>query len=154
MNKKITKILQGSIAPLAILAVVIAVYLAQNHLKMQNLTTAAKPAPDNQCEFVNGRCDFTVAGQSARAEFISPAITEESVTVRFTLPGPVSVKSVWIEGDNMYMGKIPVLVENESENSWSGWFMLGSCSQPVMHWKMLVNIEGQPKPALLYFTTS
>ncbi|MCU7554125.1 hypothetical protein OCL06_05905 [Alteromonas sp. ASW11-19] len=121
---------------------------------MQGKTTRVIQEPANHCEFVKGRCDFQIAGKPARAEFITPVATEESVTVAFTLPSHISLQSVWIEGENMYMGQIPVLVENESENSWSGWFMLGSCSEPVMRWKMLVNIKGRTEPALLYFTTS
>ena len=53
----------------------------------------------------------------------------------------------------MYMGKIPVLLEAQANGKWSGWFMLGSCSEPVMRWQLRLNIEGVEQPHYLYFVT-
>jgi hypothetical protein len=53
----------------------------------------------------------------------------------------------------MYMGKIPVLLEQGPQGKWSGWFMLGSCSEPVMRWQLRLNIASEESPAYLYFVT-
>jgi hypothetical protein len=53
----------------------------------------------------------------------------------------------------MYMGKIPVLLEQGPQGKWSGWFMLGSCSEPVMRWQLRLNIASEESPVYLYFVT-
>ena len=53
----------------------------------------------------------------------------------------------------MYMGKIPVLLDNDGQGKWSGWFMLGSCSEPVMKWQLRLNIKDKESPSYLYFVT-
>ena len=78
---------------------------------------------------------------------------EESVTVKLLVPEGEEIESAWIEGVNMYMGKIPVLLDNDGEGEWSGWFMLGSCSEPVMKWQLRLNIKDKESPSYLYFVT-
>ena len=53
----------------------------------------------------------------------------------------------------MYMGKIPVLLDQEDQSHWSGWFMLGSCSEAFMKWQLRVNLKDTTEPTYLYFTT-
>ncbi|WOI35745.1 hypothetical protein R1T43_10920 [Alteromonas sp. CI.11.F.A3] len=53
----------------------------------------------------------------------------------------------------MYMGKVPVLLENKNKGKWSGWFMLGSCNESTMKWQLRLNIEGQAAPSYLNFET-
>ncbi|WP_414830833.1 hypothetical protein [Alteromonas sp. H39] len=154
MNIKITKILQKVLGPIIIIILAGAVYFAQKQLDSPNENEAPLNGLGNQCEFVNLRCHFTLDGQRASATFAEKPVTEESVTVLLHLPAEMEIQSVWIEGDNMYMGKIPVLPDQIRPGEWEGWFMLGSCSEPVMRWKMLVNIKGRTAPTLLYFTTS
>ena len=43
----------------------------------------------------------------------------------------------WIEGVNMYMGKIPLMQERDSTHV----FFLGSCSEPDMHWRLNIILE-------------
>ncbi|MEW9796918.1 hypothetical protein [Alteromonas sp. CYL-A6] len=147
-----TKNLRKILGPVAIFAVAISIYVAQT------LTTSV-PAKSNsqlqslQCNFINLMCSFTINRQQATAEFTRHPSPEESVTLQISLPDGIAVSSAWIEGVNMYMGKIPVLVDQNTEGQWEGWFMLGSCSEPTMRWRMLLNLEGRETPAMLYFTT-
>lgn len=50
-----------------------------------------------------------------------------------------------IVGTNMAMGTIPLFFTPTSDGQWSGQFMLGACTEPVMHWKLqlqLTNADG------------
>lgn len=154
MNIKITKILQKTVGPLIIILLAGAIYVAQKEIAPTPENWSVSNGLGNQCEFVNLQCQFTIDDKAASALFTEQPVTEESVTVRLNLPEDLGIQSVWIEGENMYMGKIPVLPDQIEPGQWEGWFMLGSCSEPVMRWKMLVNIEGRSEPALLYFTTT
>lgn len=139
---------------LLVLMLVGAIYLAQKQVGLSTQLPLHSNGLGNQCEFVNLQCHFEIDNQPASASFNTSPVTEEAVTVYLSLPNGVQIESVWIEGINMYMGKIPVLAERLNAGEWEGWFMLGSCSEPEMRWLMRVNIKGRSEPALLYFTTS
>ena len=89
----------------------------------------------------------------AIATFSTMPEPEESVTLKILIPENQEIESAWIEGVNMYMGKIPVLLDNDGQGKWSGWFMLGSCSEPVMKWQLRLNIKDKGSPSYLYFVT-
>ena len=44
-------------------------------------------------------------------------------------------------------------VDNNGKGEWSGWFMLGSCSEPIMKWQLRLNIKDKDSPSYLYFIT-
>lgn len=45
-----------------------------------------------------------------------------------------------IVGTNMAMGTIPLFFTPTSDGQWSGQFMLGACTEPVMHWKLQLQL--------------
>lgn len=45
-----------------------------------------------------------------------------------------------IVGTNMSMGTIPLFFVPTADGQWSGQFMLGACAEPVMHWKLQVEV--------------
>lgn len=137
------------LVPTAILALAILVYFVQHN----RVTPTPSKGLGNQCEFVNLDCSITLNNNSISAAFEKQPEAEESITVNFSLPLSKQVQSVWIEGVNMYMGKIPVLVEQQDSGVWSGWFMLGSCSEPMMRWKMLIHVRGEDAPYVMFFET-
>lgn len=108
---------------------------------------------DNHCEFVNSHCRINHNNNVVLSTFSSIPEPEMSITVNFSLPDYLEIDSVWIEGVNMYMGKVPVLVEETEPGEWSGWFMLGACSEPVMRWKMIMYLKNSNEPLLFYFDT-
>ncbi len=82
-----------------------------------------------------------------------PAV-EEQIAVSIHVPAGLAIGSAFIEGQNMYMGKIPLPVKQTSERQWQGWFMLGSCSEPTMRWRITLKLKDRPEPVWIYFTTS
>lgn len=146
---KTTKKAQKFIIPTLILILALGVYLS----KQQVTTTDIDNGLGNPCTFVNLTCEIGHEQNKVSATFESIPEAEESITVNFSLPFSQQIESVWIEGVNMYMGKIPVLLDNDGEGKWSGWFMLGSCSEPVMKWQLRLNIKDKESPSYLYFVT-
>ncbi|WP_394220231.1 hypothetical protein [Alteromonas gracilis] len=152
-NNKRSKILHSQLPLVAIIVVAVCVYLAHKFQSTAFKETSVVNGIGNSCNFVNETCEFLIDGKIAIATFSTAPIPEESVTLKLFIPQNQSIESAWIEGVNMYMGKIPVLLNDNGEGKWSGWFMLGSCSEPVMKWQLRLNIEGKESPSYLYFVT-
>lgn len=140
---------QKYLIPTFILFVAAGVYVAQK-ITAQSTTDGRSLSV---CEFENLTCQLYSSDEPIVARFSRAPQAEEEISVRFSLAPEYQIESVWIEGTNMYMGKIPVLVEETQPGEWSGWFMLGSCSEPQMHWQMLLNLKGEVDPKILIFTT-
>ena len=81
-------------------------------------------------------------------------LTEEQLDIAVTLPDNLTITSARIEGINMYMGVIPVVLKQQGKNEWAGWFMLGSCSEPQMQWQLLIQLNGYAAPVSVRFTTT
>jgi len=60
-------------------------------------------------------------------------ITLKKIPVTSTVQGK-------IVGLNMSMGTIPLFFQKNADGSWSGQFMLGACTEPVMQWRLTVDI--------------
>lgn len=71
-----------------------------------------------------------------------PARIEEMMQVKISSLGDEIVEEVWVEGINMYMGRIPV-VAIKADNIWVGEFFLGSCSEPKMQWQLVVKLRSE-----------
>ena len=69
----------------------------------------------------------------------NPIVIEEEINAKLFLSPEWKLNKGWIEGVNMYMGKSPLIIqENESLNGeYDAIFFLGSCSEPNMHWRMV-----------------
>lgn len=86
-----------------------------------------------------------------------PVLIEEMTEVQIRHPSEWALKSAWIEGVNMFMGKINVFIEDSriemSQKQHNANFFLGSCSRPDMTWKMVLEIkqEGKAVPIFLEF---
>ncbi|AFV85680.1 hypothetical protein [Alteromonas mediterranea] len=152
-NNKRSKFLHSQLPLVAIIVVAVCVYLAHKFQSSVLKDTSVVNGIGNSCNFVNETCEFLIDGEVAIATFSTMPEPEESVTLKILIPENQEIESAWIEGVNMYMGKIPVLLDNDGQGKWSGWFMLGSCSEPVMKWQLRLNIEGKDNPHYLYFVT-
>ena len=152
-NNKRSKILHSQLPLVAIIVVAVCVYLAHKFQSSVLKDTSVVNGIGNSCNFVNETCEFLIDGEVAIATFSTMPEPEESVTLKILIPENQEIESAWIEGVNMYMGKIPVLLDNDGEGKWSGWFMLGSCSEPVMKWQLRLNIKDKESPSYLYFVT-
>ncbi|MCZ8529243.1 hypothetical protein [Alteromonas sp. PRIM-21] len=152
-NNKRSKILHSQLPLVAIIIVAVCVYLAHKFQSSALKDTGVVNGIGNSCNFVNETCEFLIDEKLAIASFSTMPEPEESVTVKLIIPEGKNIESAWIEGVNMYMGKIPVLLDSDGKGKWSGWFMLGSCSEPVMKWQLRLNVEGMDSPSYLYFVT-
>ena len=152
-NNKRSEFLHSQLPLLAIIVVAVCVYLAHEFQSSAMNENLLINGIGNSCNFVNETCEFLIDGEVAIATFSTMPEPEESVTLKILIPENQEIESAWIEGVNMYMGKIPVLLDNDGQGKWSGWFMLGSCSEPVMKWQLRLNIEGKDNPHYLYFVT-
>lgn len=152
-NNKRSKFLHSQLPLVAIIVVAVCVYLAHKFQSSVLKDTSVVNGIGNSCNFVNETCEFLIDDKLAIATFSTMPEAEESVTVKLLVPGDEVIESAWIEGVNMYMGKIPVLLEDNGKGEWSGWFMLGSCSEPIMKWQLRLNIKDNDSPSYLYFVT-
>ena len=152
-NNKRSKYLHSQLPLVAIIVVAVCVYLAHKFQSSVLKDTSVVNGIGNSCNFVNETCEFLIDGEVAIATFSTMPEPEESVTLKILIPENQEIESAWIEGVNMYMGKIPVLLDNDGQGKWSGWFMLGSCSEPVMKWQLRLNFKDKGSPSYLYFVT-
>ncbi len=106
------------------------------------------------CHLTNGTCELWLTEGLMTVSLAGPLQTEEPLDITVKLPADLAIKQARIEGANMYMGVIPVLLSEQSGGVWSGWFMLGSCSEPRMQWQLLIQLEGYAAPVIVEFTTT
>ena len=93
------------------------------------------------CEFQSASCKVKGLEQELNIEVTPfPIKVEESIRFAIEMEKGVSFESGWIQGVNMYMGRIPVLPVSDSENNTVLELetFLGSCSEPNMRWQMIL----------------
>ena len=87
------------------------------------------------CSVIN---DF---GQFTLLLDVKQLVSETPFNYYLSYQGNYSVVSAqgYLEGQNMYMGKIPVFFESlTQDNTWKGSGLLGSCSEDIMYWDLYV----------------
>lgn len=118
-------------------------------------------ATDVFCQFEESTC--TVLGSESEFSLsVSPFPIKIEERLIFTLelePG-VTFESAWIQGVNMYMGKIPVLPLDDKLSTTTRLQLesyLGSCSEPKMRWQMILTLSdstGRQFSRYINFSTS
>jgi len=111
----------------------------------------------NSCKLNSGFCQLTVDGFNYELETEYKQIPlEEEVGMELRFNDGLRPEKIWVEGINMYMGKIPVIIEQQD----SGWvkavFFLGSCSEPHMRWQLIAEFNtgsGTKKQVRFLFET-
>lgn len=95
-------------------------------------------------------CQFNLtehSNEKVLVNFSTKVLVEEQNAVQLLLPENWNLNQVWIQGVNMYMGKIAVLEQTERNqpinNSHSLWFFIGSCSEPHMRWQLIIELENR-----------
>ncbi|MCC2615702.1 hypothetical protein LJ739_05560 [Aestuariibacter halophilus] len=116
-----------------------------------------------RCTLEQGGCTFETGGQRIRISLDSQTVPLETLfTLHMTYPHSLTFKQAWIEGVNMFMGKMQVVPlsqpSREGENTTlDAESFLGSCSEPHMEWRMVVEfVQEEKQPPLrleLYFDT-
>ena len=104
-----------------------------------------------QCITSQSHCEIATSNGVFNILFnIDPVITENEFDISLKFDGGSKIKKVsaYIEGKDMFMGKIPLFFESISENSlYLSQAMLGSCNEELMNWviNFTVSIEKQDK---------
>ncbi|OZB05066.1 MAG: hypothetical protein B7X54_06410 [Idiomarina sp. 34-48-12] len=63
---------------------------------------------------------------------------EEPILITFIAPKGIVLQQGKLEGVSMYMGVIPLVVEQHTDTSWQVKVWLGACSDPQMRWRGVV----------------
>jgi hypothetical protein len=107
------------------------------------------------CDITDGICQTSVLGKPFSVNFEQKPEAEEELFLKFYVAPQMSIEHAWIEGINMYMGKTPVMFENQAEPDRAVTF-LGSCNLQQMKWLLNVEVKNNAtqEVALLQFTFS
>lgn len=90
------------------------------------------------CDLTLEKCTFFDAEGLITVKFISPIITEEEILLDIQFPKTLKLQRGWIEGVNMYMGKTPIIRQDERYLTF-----LGSCNLAKMEWKLNLLFENK-----------
>ncbi|WP_416308515.1 hypothetical protein [Neptunicella sp. SCSIO 80796] len=111
-------------------------------------------ANKSYCSLEHGQCEINQGEQSILLQIQPESIPlEEELSLTFTLPSGYNITRGWITGINMYMGKIPLIIESVDNNQTQAVTFLGSCSEPDMQWLMTLEVENthRQQTDTLYF---
>ena len=141
--------------PLLVIILTFLLVLSVGHFVGVNKTMPVdKQRATSGCVLDNQQCQIVLGdGITITVTVKQPIEIEESIDIVFETSPDVTIESAWVEGVNMFMGKVPLLVEARTPEVQEGWFMLGACSEPNMQWQMTLNIKGRDKPAFVWFDT-
>lgn len=65
---------------------------------------------------------------------------ETPITLTLELPEDVIVSASEIRGLSMYMGRIPVVWQEQADGTWQARILLGACTDPQMVWQLQINL--------------
>ncbi|GIU10857.1 MULTISPECIES: hypothetical protein [unclassified Shewanella] len=103
---------------------------------------ASRAVDTSLCNFKSGPCTKTVADVDLELT-ISPWQTpsEQPLQLSITTSQPLSNIKVKVQGRDMFMGIIPVKLNQIDENLHQGNLIYGSCSGDYMVWSAIVSYE-------------
>ena len=97
-----------------------------------------------ECIISQSVCSLnTQFGEIDIAFNVRALVAEEAFTL-FVLPSNQKIMSVsgHLEGDDMYMGKIPLFFNELTESDYQAKSLFGSCAQDKMRWKIWLKFDG------------
>jgi hypothetical protein len=120
-------------------------------LYQKSVTNSLKE--NDACDITENSCETLVFKNILRVNFEQKPVAEEELFLTLHVGAGLSINNMWIEGVNMYMGKTPVLFENESNSELAVTF-LGSCNLQEMQWILNVEVKNDAteEVALRQFT--
>lgn len=116
----------------------------------------------NQCYLTSHNCEFAIKDLDFNVEFDRfPVEIEEMVSIDFNYSSEYIYDSGWVEGTNMFMGKMNLFTSSINEQNPNSnvklELFLGACSEPQMRWKMVLNLthleSGKPQRIIVFFQT-
>ncbi|WNC74128.1 hypothetical protein RGQ13_09100 [Thalassotalea psychrophila] len=135
--------------PIILILLIISVYLGYQFIES-----------DNKQNIGQIDCDFTRSGCFKTYNFgvfelnASPNIIKAENEIFFSLISkskhPIKIKSAWLEGKEMFMGKIPLFFE-ENSGVFTTNTLIGACTKEQMIWTMFVEVQINDKIETLMF---
>lgn len=106
------------------------------------------------CDFQRQNCTVAAANGQIYTLKANPKNVQSEAEITFTLVSSqhnaIKIISAWIEGKDMYMGKIPLFF-NENKYAPKATTMIGVCTEDSMVWVMHITIEIDGKIEHLLF---
>ncbi|MGI1943927.1 hypothetical protein [Shewanella glacialipiscicola] len=106
------------------------------------------------CQFSKGECVKQV--ENIKLTFsLSPgnAPSEKPLTLSLSSTLPITDVNIRLEGRDMFMGMIPVKMQQSDDTTYIGQFVYGSCSSGYMVWRGFVSfrLNGQDHTVIVDF---
>ena len=92
----------------------------------------------DECDLSVRQCSFLHKDGEISVKFLSKIETEEELLLSIALPDSLQLEEAWIEGVNMYMGKTPIIPENDVFVTF-----LGSCNLEKMQWRLSFKVKNK-----------
>ncbi|MBB1267749.1 hypothetical protein [Shewanella sp. SR44-3] len=111
------------------------------------------------CQFSQGQCQLRFADLTldlALTPEHAPSETPLSIKLTSSVAtgaAAISDVSLRLEGRDMFMGIIPIIMKRISDSEYQGDFIYGSCSSHYMVWRLFVsvNVQGSTKSGYIDF---
>lgn len=134
--------------PLLVFAAVIGIFL--------NYTDSSSIKSTKQCNIdLTQECVVFNNGQQISVQFLQKIEVEEELLLKITVPNNTKIKRMWVQGINMYMGKNAVLTDSvyveETKKVYNARLFLGSCSEAVMRWQLIIQTENNVQTEQSWF---
>ena len=134
--------------PLLVFAAVIGIFL--------NYTDSSSIKSTKQCNIdLTQECVVFNNGQQISVQFLQKIEVEEELLLKITVPDNTKIKRMWVQGINMYMGKNAVLTDSvyveDTKKVYNARLFLGSCSEPVMRWQLIIQTENDMQAEQSWF---
>ena len=153
MIKKLTFERLHKVKHVIVFAVILLTAVVVGMVNILSENNNYKPDNKTSCWLAGNSCEIGLPEGTFTVVMDRLPTIEEQIPLTVTLPEGLQIDSAYIEGVNMFMGKIPVPLKPEDNGQWQGWFMLGACSEPTMQWQMVIKIKNRPEPVWVFFTT-
>ncbi|MDP5291943.1 hypothetical protein Q9290_06520 [Oceanimonas sp. CHS3-5] len=111
-------------------------------------TTESVTEKIEYCDISHKKCAIEQQGLVAEAQLNSNGLQAETpFELELTLSDAQAIvtRSV-LEGEIMYMGTLPALLEQTGEGRWQGQALVGSCTEERMLWAWVIEVEHQGQP--------
>ncbi|TKB45823.1 hypothetical protein [Thalassotalea mangrovi] len=105
------------------------------------------------CNFQEEPCRYNASwGQVNLTSSTNKVVSETEFQLFLdAIPGAdFEIKSAFLQGRDMYMGKIPVFFNSQNE-SYRADIMLGACTESQMVWRLNINVMIKQAPQTLLF---
>ncbi|WMC12140.1 hypothetical protein PU634_07195 [Oceanimonas pelagia] len=108
-------------------------------------TTESVTEKFDYCDIAHEKCAIEQHGLTAAARLLGGGVQAETpFKLELSLSDPTArVTHSVLEGDTMYMGTLPALLQPAGEGQWRGQALVGSCTEARMLWAWVVTVEHQ-----------